>query len=416
MKNHAAISRLPERLTISFPIWGLYDIDGKGCYADIDKMMREHKERGFNCIRLDDGAGLMHDFSGNPRGKIKMGYAFGKYDEILRQFDCMGGEGECDPLERIIKIATSAKKHGIYLILSSWYYLHTYWFTHDKVLNDSLFSIPNEEKFMEFAKFLHYIIEELKARGLADVIAFAEIFNEADGLYFTTDYAPEKHSDEECELIRTRHEAAIAWLKEKHPDILFGYDSFTVSPDMRLVPRNIDVFNFHSYYMWSVYSRAEEASPDCFDDGVTLEEVMSARPFRRDEIFERDWYGRILRYSGLKREMLPTLESRLEKNLSADYERYRTKAYAFIDTLKKIREMIGDIPVVCGEGVTYIPSKELLWEEHSEKYWELVFEIVMKYKEQGMWGTVVRTCLGPEDPSWNMIQDKILKINSAFLA
>ena len=413
--NNSLFSRLPKRLAISFPIWGLYDIDGKGFYADTDKMMREHKERGFNCIRLDDGAGIMHDLFGNPRGPVRMGAAFGEYDKILRQFDVIGGEGYCDPLERLVEIASSAKKHGMYLILSSWYYLHTYWFCHDKELNDSLFSIPHEEKFMAFAKFLHYIIEELKKRDLSDVIAFAEIFNEADGLYFTTDYAPEKHSDEECSLIRERHEQAIAWLKEKHPDILFGYDSFSVSVDLRQIPRNIDVLNFHSYYMWSIYSSVEEISSDCFTDGVTLEEVAAARPFRRDEIFESDWYGRILRYSGLRKNMLSTLEMRLEENLTVNYEKYRNKAYTFMKTLDRFREDFPTIPVVCGEGVTYVPSKELLWEEHSEKYWELVEDVVMRYREKGMWGPVVRTCLGPEDPAWNSIPDKILRINRAFL-
>ncbi len=34
------VNKLPKKLTISFPILGLYDIDGKGFYADTDKMMR----------------------------------------------------------------------------------------------------------------------------------------------------------------------------------------------------------------------------------------------------------------------------------------------------------------------------------------------------------------------------------------
>lgn len=413
--NHPAFSRLPARLAISFPIWALYDVDGKGYYADTDKMMKEHKERGFNCIRIDDGAGLMHDIDGNPRGKIRIGYAFGEYDRILRQFDAIGGEGFCDPLDRLISIATSAKKYGIYLILSSWYYLHTYWFTHEKELNDSLFAIPNENKFMTFAKFLHYIIEELKKRNLSDVIAFAEIFNEADGLYFTTDYAPHEHSDEECDAIRKRHEEAITWLKERHPDVLFGYDSYSVTPDMRQIPENLDVLNFHSYYLWSIYNTVEEQSPDCFDKVLTLEEVMAARPFRRDEIFERDWYGRILRYSGLKREMLPTLVERLENNLAENYEKYYEKAMTFLETLGKFREKFPTVPVVCGEGVTYIPSKELLFEEQSEKFFELVEAVIRKYRENGMWGTVIRTCLGPEDPSWTILAERIRKINCDFL-
>ena len=123
-KTHPAYERLPKRLTISFPIWGLYDIDGKGFYADTDKMVREHVERGFNCIRLDDGAGLMHDLNGKPRGKVRMGNVFGNADKIPRQFDAIGGEGYCDALERMVRLAESCKKYGVYLILSSWYYLH----------------------------------------------------------------------------------------------------------------------------------------------------------------------------------------------------------------------------------------------------------------------------------------------------
>ena len=61
-----------------------------------------------------------------------------------------------------------------------------------------------------------------------------------------------------------------------------------------------------------------------------------------------------------------------------------------------------------------VPPEELLWEEHSELFWTLVNEVVEKYKNEGLWGTVVRTCLGPEDPSWYSIPDKILKVNNTF--
>ena len=414
-KNHPAFSHLPERLTISFPIWCLYDIDGKGAYADTDRIVREHVERGFNCIRFDDGAGLMHDLDGNPRGKIKLGDAFGDYDKILRQFDAIGGTGYCDPLERMIKLAESAKKHGVYLILSSWYYLHTYWFLHDKALNDELFSIPDNEKFMAFAKFLHYIILELKKRDLQDCIAFAEIFNEADGLYFTTAYTPERYSDEEHKIFRENHEKAIMWLEEMHPDILFAYDSFTVETDLRVIPESVQVFNFHSYYLWSIYSKTAEESPDCFTPAVTAEEARAAHTSRRDEIEENGWYQRIARYSGLIPDMIPTLEDRLESRLQREFDRYLNKAFIAVDTVKKIRERFPDVPIVSGEGVTYIGSKELLWEEHSELYWKLLEEVSKKYREIGIWGTVVRTCSGPEDPSWNSVPEKLLKINRAFL-
>ncbi len=414
-KLHPAYKRLPERLTISFPIWGLYDIDGKGFYADTDKMVREHVERGFNCIRLDDGAGLMHDFEGNPRGKIKIGNAFGRFDKIGRQFDAIGGEGYCDALGRLVKLAASCKKHGVYLILSSWYYLHTYWICHDKALNEELFGIPEEDRFMVFARFLHYIITELKSRGLADVIAFAEIFNETDGLYFVTKYRPSQYSDEETAVFKKRHEEAISWLQETHPDVLFAYDSFTSAPDLRLMPENVDVFNFHSYYLWSVYDKTIAVSPDCFEAAATPNEVMAAHLNRSDEIPENAWYDRLSLFSGLKAGKIPELEARLEEKLTEDYAHYRDKAFSFINAVNKIRKIDPDIRIVSGEGTSYIGSKELLWEEHSEIFWKLVEEVAKKYRDEGVWGTVVRTCMGPEDPAWNLVPEKIARINRLFL-
>ena len=68
---------LPKRLTISFPTFGLYDTPSGGVYHDLDRMVRENKERGFNCIRMDDGAGLIHDLDGNLRGSVPIGYIFG---------------------------------------------------------------------------------------------------------------------------------------------------------------------------------------------------------------------------------------------------------------------------------------------------------------------------------------------------
>ena len=73
------------------------------------------------------------------------------------------------------------KKYGIYVILSQWYYLHTYWYQKagDPVA-DELFSIPPEERFEAFGRFWHYILRELEKRNLDSQIAFVEIFNEVN--------------------------------------------------------------------------------------------------------------------------------------------------------------------------------------------------------------------------------------------
>jgi hypothetical protein len=68
-----------------------------------------------------------------------------------------------------------------------------------------------------------------------------------------------------------------------------------------------------------------------------------------------------------------------------------------------------------GEGVSYICSKKILWEENSEEYWKFIKEGLKIFKENNVWGTVIRTCCGPEDPSWDMCADKDLELNKFFL-
>ena len=81
--NHSSFARLPKRLTISFPLWLIYGTSGEfSPYYDIDKAMREHAERGFNCIRIDSGAGLIHSSLRKP---FDIGDMFGEYEKIPRQ-------------------------------------------------------------------------------------------------------------------------------------------------------------------------------------------------------------------------------------------------------------------------------------------------------------------------------------------
>ena len=37
------------------------------------------------------------------------------------------------------------------------------------------------------------------------------------------------------------------------------------------------------------------------------------------------------------------------------------------------------------------------------------------YRDAGLWGTIVRTCSGPEDPSRNLCPEKLLRMNKIFL-
>jgi hypothetical protein len=158
--NHSSFDRLPKRLTISFPLWLIYGTSGEfSPYYDIDKAMREHAERGINCIRIDSGAGLIHNLDGSLRKPFDIGDMFGEYEKIPRQEHIIGDGGPCDLLGRLIQTFECAKKYGIYVILSQWYYLHTYWYhkAGDPVAEE-LFAIPPEKRFDAFGKFWHYIL------------------------------------------------------------------------------------------------------------------------------------------------------------------------------------------------------------------------------------------------------------------
>lgn len=407
-------SHLPKRLTISFPIWGLYDTDGSGAYYDFDKMMREHVERGFNCIRLDDGAGLIHDREGNLRGDVVFGQIFGEHDKIMRQFGATGEPGTCDVHGRLIELFEAAKRHGIYIILSSWYYLHTCWFLKDYGLNKELHGIAPLDRFMAFAEFLHHILIELEERGLDSQIAFAEIFNEADGLRFVNGYDENDLSDGEIAVFREKHEEALAFLKKKHSNIMFAFDSWSYYPDVRQVPKNLEVLNFHNYFLWKPYDYLEADESLLKSERTSKEEIEALAD--SDNVPDYGWYNRVYFHTNLDPEKIPLAEDKMINYLKENVEVFRKKLYNSVADLNRILENnFPTVPVVCGEGVTYSGGYNVLWEEKSQEYWELVKEMALVYREAGLWGTVVRTCSGPEDPAWNLCPERLLEINKIFL-
>lgn len=416
-KNHPAFKRLPKRLTISFPLWGIFGTEGAEipAFNDLDRFVREHKERGFNCIRLDSGAGLMHDIDGNRRGTVEVyPNVFGNYSTVIRQQgEIYGKGGKCDLYKNLIELFTAAKKYGVYIVLSSWYYLHTFWFhPQNDPICDELFAIPPHERFMAFAKFLDYIISELEEQKLDDMIAFAEILNEADGLSFVNGYGGNGASDEELARFKKEHEDALEYLQKKHPQILFAFDSYTSWSDMRQVPGNMQVYNFHNYYLWKIYAEVLNENSRFLKGEITEKDVRASRNGLLPA--SDDWYERVAIYNDLDETKLDEFERLIEKKLNEKFDTY----LATVDNnFEHIKEAMAnfDVPIVCGEGVSYIASKKLLWEEKSEKYWELVEKAMDKYKEFGLWGTVIRTCSGPEDPSWDMCADKLKYLNEKFL-
>lgn len=417
-----------ERLAVSFWIWGLWNTSPNGFFNDLETRVAELVERGFNCIRLESGAGLTHDDTGRPRGALDFLEAVPGHAGHLRQMERMAA-GQCDLLARLIELCTLAQRYRVKVILSSWYFLHTFWFTDDR-LTAELLGLPPERCFMRFARGLDRIIEELEHRGLAEEIAFAEILNESDGLSFVGGFGEKNATKETLNTFRGWHEEALSFLQGRHPGLRFALDTYTPYTHPELAPRNAQVWNFHSYFLWGVYGVLEE----CLWGGADLDDPATYAPIRRflrrevvplraivDSRAGRapmagDWYKRIWLYRNLDPGAMPALERMLQENLERNAAEYARQAEAGLSQALAFRDRhFPGVPLVMGEGMSYCGDNRLRWEERSDAYWGIVEQAVRQCREKGLLGCVARTNSGPEDPAWWEYPERLQRVNAIFL-
>jgi len=421
---------LPKRLAISFWMWGFMGVERGNVLENLDLRMAELKARGFNCIRLDSGAGLCHDAAGRPRGPIALHAPFPGQGGAIRQLNYAKG-GRIDVLARVIELFEAAKRHNVFIILSSWFYLHTYWLAEEQLCKE-LLPLSQEERYMRFAKALDWIIAALEERGLHKQIAFAEIFNECDGLDgYGSKEGPEAIA--RLEKIRKAHEEAIAFLRSRHPCLLFALDTYTPHVNREFMPNNMQVWNLHSYYLWPrSYAPLEgklittsTANPE------SPEELASIRSFLRKDMIpladirrsreglppaEEGWNRRVWLYSNVDKAALPKLEETLSCAFEKDFEFYKTRAEEGVEHAAKLRDSIfPGLPLVLGEAASYCALDAMRWEERSENYWKILEFTAKLLKKHSFWGSMPRTNSGPEDPCWTECQEQLKHVNEVFL-
>ena len=417
------------RLAISFWNFGLLSMGPNGFFNDLEARMSETVDRGFNCIRTEGGTGITHDAEGRPRGELEFHPVLPGHDHFTRELQHVRG-GRVDLLKRLIELCTVAKCHDVKLILSSWYYLHTFWFT-DRDLTAELLGLPPERRFMYFARGLDRILGELCERDLIDVIAFAEVFNEVDGMEFRGGYQNTNPSTEYLNGVRLLHEEALDFLRTRHPGILFAVDTISARPLGDLIPRNAQVWNFHSYYLWGVYQAFEQGlmksdidlrDPAAYApvrrflrrDLIPFESVVDSRAGRPP--IKDDWYRRIWLYRNLDPNAMPELERMLQRNLEENIDLHKRKAADSVEQAVKLRdELFPGIPLVVGEGASYCADHRLRWEERSDAYWEVVEHAARACREHGFLGAVARTNSGPGDPVWHEYPERLQRVNAVLL-
>ena len=411
---------MSKKLTICFNPWMIFNQND-----DYDSEIEEIAKRGFNCIRLEDGAGLLWDQKGNVRTDILISSPFGKFTKYTSYRPIVNSQ-RVNLLDRLLRICMAAKKHNVKLILSSWFFLHTNWFCEEEVIQP-LFDLSTNKKISFFADELARILDVLKKENLIDVVAFAEIFNEFDGLPFAGEYRPVP-SDKANEL-RVLHEAEIDKLKNKHPDILFAFDTWTPNVNSSIIPRNIDVLNVHIYYAWSVYQAFENGVVKrTFDEPVFPEETkyfLKEKTVSVKEILEEmgeiktgfDWPRRICLYASLDEAKLDELACLLDAKLQENIESYRSKFRESVEHIIETHDkVVPHSKIVIGEGLTYCASPLLTFERDSQAFWQLVKEQMKCFNENGFFGAVIATTHAKNrSAAWQPCKELYLEANKIFL-
>ena len=414
---------MPEngKLTICYHSWLTFSED-----ENFDGILSQIAERGFNCVRIEDGAGLLWDEAGKPRGEVLICSPFGPYTEYTT-YRIMVREKKLDILDRVLRICRSAEKLRMRVILSNWFFLHTNWFCTEELKNE-IFALSTERKMRYFAAELGRLLDVLRKEGLLPVIAFAELFNEFGGLPFAGEYG--SVADEEAERLRLLHEEAISCLKRKNPDVLFAYDDYKPEMNPRLIPRNIDVLNFHFYYAWEIYVKVFERGVVCW----SLEEPVipqETRYFLKEDVLPvktvadamnhietgLDWPRRISLYASIDNGRQPELTALLDREMREQQEYYLRKLRNGVDAVCRLHDdLVPDSLLVMGEGMTYCASPSLRFEADSEAFWDILREQMILLRDKGLWGAVLATTHAPgRIAGWETNRERYAERNRLFL-
>src|ERR1035437_9233036 len=142
---------LPPRLTIAQFLWTwLIDITPGGAYDDLDRVFNDCDERHHNCIRADAGLNWAFDQQGRPRGAIELlPWAPGVCDNMRGVSS--NTPVKYDVLERVLKMFESAKKHNVYVTMTSWDDQDSTAHLADPKLRENVFSTPPADRFERLA-------------------------------------------------------------------------------------------------------------------------------------------------------------------------------------------------------------------------------------------------------------------------
>jgi hypothetical protein len=406
----------PDRLTITLWDFSWYVRSGAGePFEDLDRAAAEAVERGYNTVRICAMPFLLFG-SGLDTSEVRLDRLGGDYAQNVRWYD-VKAPTRFDGQAKLLDLFETCKRHGLYVILSSWEYQQSSSFSVDAEWWDALRAVDPEDRAVALAESLSALIDFLAAHGLDDRVVFTELHNEVQAGHLTDGITPGRIDEQRCLIeLEPRLSRGLARFHELQPDrpVTVNYAHVPVAA-MRAIPAEIDVLAVHPY-IYGVLDETTAAfdlrgelaefpreavdaagilrvgAPDATtwvlsdDDAWKMDATIVGKP----EIFLHDWvdpeaFDRFLyeRYQVHRVEMDRVLGIWLD--VAADRARER------------------GIPIVFGEGwIGYTPLHGNF--EEGPVGAEFCRRAMRESVRVGAWGTIVCSNAAPHHPMWKDIQ------------
>ena len=430
---------LPQRLTLSFwfGFWAT-DIEVGEGFHDLEGAFRDLVARGFNTVRIDGLWSWCFTRDGKPRGPVEIG-------NVARPGTCdygpgltARGGGRVDALPRLLQLFELARKYDVYVALTSWEYQpgHTLGFLADPGLRQEILSIPVPDRFDYTSMQIDRQLDAIKAAGFADRIAYVEFHNEID-------YSIGLGLPGGRPALRAAVERQIAFLRQRHPDLLItddyslpcpeqGFDYDTTQDFIEGLAANSQLVDHH-LYAWSAsvqqaFFQAAGIGWASSDPDELLPRLQRDHPFYRQLIkpgspsweeykqgigcdWFKQWWPTLYLYQYMDVDLYDTW-------MFTHYPQYEERMRGFwrnaIQAMSH-HARARRIPLVCDEGYLCWPPTHSEFEPSAVG--RASFEFIMEHMlEAGYWGYMVSTYAFPGQPLWEKHPEWLRALHGRFIA
>ncbi len=414
---------LPRRLAICYYGWqwittALPDEP----FGNVDQVVKETKDRGFNCIRVEMGLNWMFDLQGRRRGKLKFTNWIPDFSSNLHCVDAKGG-GEHDVFERVMQLFEAASKHDVFLSMTSWEYQDAISQLDDARIRNEILAVPYSERLMLLARQYDRLLVELRKRGLHKRIAQVEIINELNQppIFCSTTKLPPQTMEEwvnrkiptpPCakETVRSLAADAVGYVRNRHPDLLVTVDGLVACDGFEtLYPENAQVADHHVYCdgvtqaFWGKcgITGIRPGEPPNPETNPFLKSVLKPNPapwrdlVRKAGHVRQDWWGLAWLYTNLDNERFdqwciehfPEYESRIKQSIDKQFECAARFARA------------RNLPLVVDEGFILYPPlhSRFVMTPEGRRGEEIGVNAAIA---TGHWGIMITGYFRPDTPPW----------------